>query len=83
LLVFSDALVRSWKQITKFKSSDTSPASAEAVGRRSSDEGRTWLVPPSAPPPLAAEGAGKIEAFNFEGLIRDERGVRFAPEGDD
>ena len=31
LLVFSDALVRSWKQITKFKPSDTAPAAAEAV----------------------------------------------------
>jgi cyanophycin synthetase len=32
LLVFADALIRSWKQITKFKSA-TSPASVGEVAR--------------------------------------------------
>jgi cyanophycin synthetase len=77
LLVFADALVRSWKQIIKFK-----PAGVAAP------------QPPPPPPPLppvieaSAEGgvrAGEAAAFtlNLEGLIRDERGVRFAPEGED
>jgi cyanophycin synthetase len=72
LLIFADALVRSWKQIIKFK-----PAGAAA--------------PPPLPPPLppvieAASDGGTREAastFSLEGLIRDERGVRFAPEAED
>jgi len=72
LLIFGDALVRSWKQIIKFK-----PAGSAA--------------PPPLPPPLppvieAASDGGTREAaasFSLEGLIRDERGVRFAPEAED
>ncbi|HYX75236.1 MAG TPA: cyanophycin synthetase [Steroidobacteraceae bacterium] len=72
LLIFADALVRSWKQIIKFK-----PAGAAA--------------PPPLPPPLppvieAASYGGKREApasFSLEGLIRDERGVHFAPDAED
>jgi cyanophycin synthetase len=73
LLIFADALVRSWKQITKFK-----PAGAIAA------------APAALPPaPLFAEGPGDgaargaeaaIAPFSLEGLIRDERGVHFAPE---
>ncbi|HSY05239.1 MAG TPA: cyanophycin synthetase [Steroidobacteraceae bacterium] len=76
LLIFADALVRSWKQVTKFK-----PAGAIA------------LAPAALPPaPLFAEGPGDggargVEAatapFSLEGLIRDERGVHFAPEAAD
>jgi hypothetical protein len=29
------------------------------------------------------EGAGKVEPLNLEGLIRDGRGVRVAPETED
>jgi cyanophycin synthetase len=75
LLIFADALVRSWKQIIKFK-----PEGAAA--------------PPPPPPPLPAgleanaDGvarAGEVAgvAFSLDGLIRDERGVRFAPEAED
>jgi cyanophycin synthetase len=76
LLIFADALVRSWKQITKFR-----PAGA--------------VVPPPAPPPAAVlvggavsegnvgPGDGTVPAFSLEGLIRDERGVRFAPDAED
>jgi cyanophycin synthetase len=74
ILIFADQLVRSWKQITKFK-----PAGAE---------------PPSPPPraphltgePPAGTGfarAPETPAFSLEGLIRDERGVRLAPEAED
>jgi len=74
LLIFADALIRSWKQITKFK-----PAGA--------------AVAPSAPPPAplsepSGDGAYRAAeapaaAFSLEGLIRDERGVHFAPEAAD
>jgi cyanophycin synthetase len=76
LLIFADALVRSWKQITKFKPNATAgikvagaplarPAFAEAI-----------LEPGSA-------AAAADPEFNLDGLIRDERGVRLAPESDD
>jgi cyanophycin synthetase len=75
LLIFADALVRSWKQITKFR-----------------PEGAPSLAHVAAAPPLpvgdflpesgrAAEAA--VAAFSLEGLIRDERGVRVAPEAED
>jgi len=74
LLIFADALVRSWKQIIKFK-----PAGVSA--------------PQPLPPPAAVSlepgadgGAAAPDAavtFSLEGLIRDERGVHFAPEAED
>jgi cyanophycin synthetase len=95
LLIFADALVRSWKQITKFKSSgDPEPGSDSRSAAAPS--------PPATPLPAAApspkgNGAsqraqGNVSApatsertpqFNLEGLIRDERGIRVAPESDD
>jgi len=69
LLVFADALTRSWKQVTKFK-----PEGAPAERPRPAP-----VVDPAPsetryePPPLTS----------LEGLIRDERGVRFAPEAED
>ena len=81
LLVFSDALVRSWKQITKFRPeqapSGPSPAGAAADSIRGAAE--AW----TASPVIAVEGAGKLEPLSLDGLIRDERGVRVAPETED
>ena len=70
LLVFADALTRSWKQITKFK-----PAGAPEPAIRSA---------PAASAPLLAEPAPEPAPFtSLEGLLRDERGIRLAPEVDD
>src|SRR5215469_3707461 len=74
LLIFADALVRSWKQIIKFKPAGTAPP-----------------APVTPPPQLLETGAnggarvGEAAALNvsLEGLIRDERGVHFAPEAED
>jgi cyanophycin synthetase len=73
LLIFADALVRSWKQITKFKPAGTIAAAPAAL--------------PPAPLFAAAPGDGAARdaeaataPFSLEGLIRDERGVHFAPE---
>ena len=86
LLIFADQLTRSWKQITKFK-----PAGAALRTERL--ESRT--APPHARGEdghsvsgLGADGAGGAHEAGpptaaLEGLIRDERGVRFAPEADD
>jgi cyanophycin synthetase len=82
LLIFADSLVRSWKQITKFKPSGAKPASP----------GRSTAPARSAAPATDAdamqgdvmqEAVGALSAFSLEGLIRDERGVRLAPEIED
>jgi cyanophycin synthetase len=77
LLIFADALARSWKQITKFKSHPVSSAPVAAsppVMQAAPLSARHELG--RAPPESAAN-------FSLEGLIRDERGVRVAPANDD
>ncbi|MBV9697806.1 MAG: cyanophycin synthetase, partial [Gammaproteobacteria bacterium] len=69
VLIFADALVRSWKQITKFKS-----AGSEAAPPRAALLETAPAVPFAEPAPAA---------FSLEGLIRDERGVRYAPDAED
>jgi cyanophycin synthetase len=74
LLVFADAISRSWKQIIYFK-----PAGEEAKKRTSS-------APP--PPPGHEMGAppppkSAADLFPGEAIIHDERGVRLAKESDD
>jgi cyanophycin synthetase len=88
LLVFADALVRSWKQITKFKpASAVTSASSGATGQvgRGPGEGLSPMpIPAPQPTPAAvAEGAESPSAFNLDGMIRDERGIRYAPETED
>jgi len=88
LLIFADALVRSWKQITKFKTSG-----APAANSASRPVAAPAPSPPSSPAARASAGAyGDLGAptapeavpeFNLEGFIRDERGIRMAPESDD
>ena len=74
LLIFADALVRSWKQITKFKPAGVAALSAPvAVAAPARDGGS---LPASAPQPA-------LPSFSLEGLIRDERGVHYAPEAAD
>jgi cyanophycin synthetase len=67
LLIFADALTRSWKQVIKFRPEGAPPAKARVPEA---------LV--QAPLPAAAEAP-----HDMEGLIRDERGVRFARESED
>jgi len=69
LLIFADALARSWKQITKFK-----PAGATAPPPPP-------VAKPAARVPLTSENEPMV--FSLEGLIRDERGVRLAPDAED
>jgi cyanophycin synthetase len=74
LLIFADALVRSWKQITKFKSASTAVTPSAPRAARPAPEIRIEdKIEPAAASP----------EFNLDGLIRDERGVRLAPESDD
>ncbi|TQM05768.1 cyanophycin synthetase [Pseudoxanthomonas sp. 3HH-4] len=70
LLVFADALARSWKQITKFTPEGAEPRSARKVE-----------LPSLQPAPSADEAA----VAAMEGVIREERGLVFArhDEGSD
>ncbi len=73
LLVFGDALTRSWKQIIKFRP-EGSAAPAPAAAPR-----------PVAAVDDGGAGAGEdlTMATMMEGLVRDERGVRLAREAND
>jgi cyanophycin synthetase len=79
LLVFADALTRSWKQVTKFRPEGATahaapvaaaaPAAAAPSGSDSEDRHRN---------PLSDDGA-----LLASGFVRDERGLRFVGEASD
>jgi cyanophycin synthetase len=77
LLIFADALVRSWKQITKFKPAGAPVASAAPPQLLPS------FVTDAAPHGAQRLGEAPPPAFSLDGLVRDERGVHFAPEAAD
>ncbi|MBX9929237.1 MAG: cyanophycin synthetase [Gemmatimonadaceae bacterium] len=68
LLIFADELARSWKQVIHF-TPDGAPAP-----RASRPAAAPLAEPPSLPP---------VESKAWEGLVRDERGVRLARENED
>jgi cyanophycin synthetase len=70
LLIFADVLTRSWKQITKFRPAGPQESPARVTPRAPKP---TLAEAPTEPPPIVS----------LEGLLRDERGVRLAPEADD
>jgi len=94
LLVFSDALVRSWKQITKFRPENVAPGAAVADVVADADDGVS-APPPAFAPSISERLRGAATAVRpvptapeptspgIEGLIRDERGIRIAPEIED
>jgi cyanophycin synthetase len=70
LLIFADALVRSWKQIIKFRPEGMIEVRAES--------GAATITPPVT--------EAFLDESSFAGLgdlVRDERGVRFSRESDD
>jgi cyanophycin synthetase len=80
LLVFADALTRSWKQITKFKPAGP-PAVSQPARQATPSADRELQRKIAEGVPLVGEGPPT--AFSLEGLIRDERGVRLAPDAED
>ncbi|MCX7034793.1 MAG: cyanophycin synthetase [Arenimonas sp.] len=68
LLVFADALVRSWKQVTKFRPEGSAGAVPAPVAAR-------------APAPEAVREEPALS--DFEGVVRDERGVHLPREEND
>jgi len=78
LLVFADSLVRSWKQVTKYKPAGA--PTARPVPAAVSVHGEEAMAAAS---PLPRPIDTSAVEFRAEGLIRDERGVRLAPEIED
>ena len=84
LLIFADALARSWKQVTKFRSAGTIAAPLQdgekptsgTVGRTAGNRGVTQEEQDE----LNRVGDAAVEAAGF---IRDERGLRFVKESED
>jgi cyanophycin synthetase len=70
LLVFADALVRSWKQVIKFKPEGVPEKAPERIPAPSDDAGE-----PDAEPRFSPE--------QWEGVSRDERGIFISRESDD
>ncbi len=70
LLLFTDQITRTWKQVTKYRP-DGSPAPAFSEG------------PVPMPGALTTTRPDPIDLAEGEVLIRDERGVRLARESDD
>ena len=71
LLIFADALTRSWKQVTKFKPELTlAPAPMQSAVTDTPDDSVAQAV----------HDDGTLLAAGF---VRDERGLRFVGEADD
>jgi cyanophycin synthetase len=70
VLIFSDALVRSWKQIIYFRPEGLpAPAAVRA--------------PEPVQSPVVEPALEAVTPLSLDGLIRDERGIRYAPEASD
>jgi cyanophycin synthetase len=69
LLVFADAITRSWKQVIHFEEAASEPAPS---------------APPARTPAVAlAASPASGEGYGDGTLVRDERGVRLSFDGDD
>jgi cyanophycin synthetase len=68
LLIFADALVRSWKQVTKFRPEGAAPNAEPAK---------------AAPAPVVTMTPDEPAFSDFEGVVRDERGVHLQREDAD
>jgi cyanophycin synthetase len=89
ILIFADVLVRSWKQIIKFKpvgageTQGAVRAAARAVPGAPADGPHNGADDAPARGPEHRPAEALPPEYSLEGLIRDERGVRFAPEAED
>jgi len=71
LLVFADALVRSWKQIIKFRAAGAPETRAAAV------------MPTAQPAPVSEPAFDESSFAAMGGVVRDERGIHLSRESDD
>ncbi len=80
LLVFADALTRSWKQIIKFKPEAAADA---ALAARSGPVRRMVRAAPAPAEENASFAVQDDAALEAQGFVRDERGLRFVGEAAD
>ena len=71
LLIFADALVRSWKQVIKFRPEGVAAARAAAPERV------------AATPAVVSAVEESSVAASWEGVVRDERGIHLPRENED
>jgi cyanophycin synthetase len=84
LLVFADALTRSWKQVIKFKpdaSAAAPPGPAVAAAPAAEPGHRTLAQPGEAS--VAGKPGRDADELAAAGFVRDERGLRFVGEAGD
>ena len=84
LLVFADALTRSWKQVIKFKpeAATGNPARAVALSSPRAVAAKPTTRTDSADASLEAAAPNDAEPLSA-GSVRDERGLRFVGEAAD
>jgi cyanophycin synthetase len=80
LLIFADALTRSWKQVIKFQPAG---ASARQEAREPALATATAAEPPAAHTATTHAFEAAFAATEWEGVVRDERGIHLSRESDD
>ncbi|MCY7388291.1 MAG: cyanophycin synthetase, partial [Burkholderiales bacterium] len=81
LLIFADALARSWKQVTKFRPAGA-PAAASASGAASAKATKLGSDANDGAEP-DEQSLSSDAALEAAGFVRDERGLRFVKESED
>jgi len=84
LLVFADALTRSWKQIIKFKPDASGESASPAQPPPAFAASRPTTRPTLPTGEAASWGSGSGDAsLEAQGFVREERGLRFVGEAAD
>jgi cyanophycin synthetase len=90
LLVFADALTRSWKQVTKFKPAAAAVPTAPPTTAATAATGMPATAAEPSHRTLAKPGEaalagkhGEADELAAAGFVRDERGLRFVGEASD
>jgi cyanophycin synthetase len=85
LMVFADALTRSWKQVIKFKPTQGTAADELAAAAHPAPTGLHPVgnLAGRSSPGDPAMPVHEDAALESTGFVRDERGLRFVPEASD
>ena len=85
MLIFADALARSWKQVTKFKpagADGAAPVGASTLATNWSHANAKGDGSSAEEHVTGGSRAGET-ALEAAGFVRDERGLRFVKESED
>ena len=82
LLIFADALARSWKQVTKFRPAGSTAAPLVNADMQTKKAGKPGSGAASSEDQDDLNRAGDA-ALEAAGFVRDERGLRFVKESED